>query len=202
MTKIVVIPDTQMKKGVPMEHLLYAGRYIAEKKPDVIVHLGDHWDMPSLSSYDKGKKSFEGRRYKDDVDAGNLAMDLLLEPIKKEMKRLKRNKKKLWQPRMVFTMGNHEERIERAVESDAVLEDVIGYKDLNLDDWEVIDYKEPVIIEGVGFCHFFTKGLVRFTHLLLHTGHHTWGGHGQQRFCHGIAKSSLSARPPFWRESV
>ena len=160
MTKIVVIPDTQVKKGVPMEHLLYAGRYIAEKKPDVIVHLGDHWDMPSLSSYDKGKKSFEGRRYKDDVDAGNLAMDLLLEPIKKEMKRLKRNKKKLWNPRMVFTMGNHEERIERAVESDAVLEDVIGYKDLNLDDWEVIDYKEPVIIEGVGFCHFFTSGVM------------------------------------------
>lgn len=105
--KIAVIPDTQVKKGVPIDHLLWAGKYIAEKKPDVIVHIGDHWDFPSLSSYDKGRKSFEGRRYLDDVEAGNKAMDLFLDPIKQEIGRQRRNKKKVWNPRMVFTTGNH-----------------------------------------------------------------------------------------------
>lgn len=158
--KIVVIPDCQVKEGVPTEHLEWAGKYIADKKPDVIVNIGDFWDMPSLSSYDKGKKDFEGRRYTKDVEAGNAAMDLLLAPIKKEINRQRKNKKKMWKPRMVFTIGNHEYRIERAVECDAILEDVISYKDLNLDDWEVYDFLEPVIIEGVAFAHYFTSGVM------------------------------------------
>ena len=99
----------------------------------------------------KGKASFEGRRYKKDIGAGNLAMDLFLQPIKTERERLKVNKKKQWKPRMVFTIGNHEHRIERAIEDNAMLEDTIGYHDLNLDDWEVADFLQPVIIEGVAF---------------------------------------------------
>ena len=87
--RIIVVPDTQVKKGAPTAHLEHAGKYIAEKKPDIIVHLGDHWDMPSLSSYDKGRKSFEGRRYTDDIQSGNDAMDILVAPILAEMKRLK-----------------------------------------------------------------------------------------------------------------
>tara|TARA_R110000803_G_scaffold8609_5_gene27600 strand:+ start:1204 stop:1962 length:759 start_codon:yes stop_codon:yes gene_type:complete len=160
MTRIVVIPDTQVKEGVDLKHLLWAGKYIAEKKPDVIVHIGDHWDMPSLSSYDKGRKSFEGRRYTKDIESGNLAMDLLLQPIKKEIKRLKRNKKKQWNPRMVFTLGNHEDRINRAIDADAILEGVIGTDDFNLSDWEVIPFLQPEFIEGVGFCHYFTSGVM------------------------------------------
>jgi hypothetical protein len=158
--RIAVIPDCQVKEGVPTEHLEWAGEYLADKKPDVIVNIGDFWDMPSLSCYDKGKMSFESRRYKKDVQAGNDAMDLLLAPIKKEINRQKRNKKKQWRPRMVFTIGNHEHRIERTVEADAILEDVISYDDLNLSDWEVHDFLEPVVIEGVAFSHYFTSGVM------------------------------------------
>ena len=90
----LVIPDTQCKPGFPTEHLEWVGKYAAEKKPDVIVHLGDHWDMPSLSIYDIGKKAFEGRTYQADIIAGNLAMDRLMKPIVNEINRLKRNKRK------------------------------------------------------------------------------------------------------------
>jgi|TARA_R110000851_G_scaffold281241_2_gene434680 hypothetical protein len=158
--KICVVPDTQVKPDVPLDHLLYAGKYIAEKKPDAIVLIGDWWDMESLCSYDKGKTSFEGRRYNKDIEAGNLAMDLFLQPIKAEINRLKVNKKKQWKPRLVFTMGNHEYRIERAIEYDSILEDTIGYFDLNLNDFEVYDYLQPVVIEGVAFSHFFTTGVM------------------------------------------
>ena len=158
--KICVIPDAQVKSDVSIKHLLWAGKYIADKKPDVIVNIGDFWDMPSLSHYDVGKKSFEGRRYKKDVESGNIAMDLFLQPILKEINRLKRNKKKQWNPRFIFTLGNHEERIARAIENDCILEDTIGYKDLNLSAWEVYDYLKPVVVEGVAFAHFFTSGVM------------------------------------------
>jgi len=61
--RIVVIPDTQVKPGIDYTYLSFIGKYLVDKKPDIVVHLGDHWDMPSLSSYDIGKKTFEGRRY-------------------------------------------------------------------------------------------------------------------------------------------
>src|SRR5512135_2199363 len=83
-----VIPDTQCKPGVPLDHLTWAGNYCAEKQPDVIIHIGDHWDMPSLSSYDVGKKEFEGRRYVDDIEAGLRGMELFLDPIRREVNKL------------------------------------------------------------------------------------------------------------------
>ena len=128
--KHMIIPDTQVKPGSSLKHLEWAGRYAVEKKPDVIVHIGDHWDMPSLSSWDVGKKSFEGRRYKDDIDAGIKGLETFLAPIRAEQKRLAEGKRKRWNPRLVFTLGNHEQRIERAIESDAKLEGLIGYADL------------------------------------------------------------------------
>ena len=84
MTKHMVIPDTQVKPGNPLDHLRWAGEYAVEKKPDVIIHIGDHFDMPSLSTYDVGKKSFEGRRYINDINAGIEGMKAFLEPIEKE----------------------------------------------------------------------------------------------------------------------
>ncbi len=160
--RIAVIPDVQAKPDVPLGHLTWAGKYMVEMKPDVIVNIGDFWDMPSLSSYDKGKRSYEGRRYLRDVEAGNLAMDMFMAPILAEQARQRRNKQKLWQPRLVSTMGNHEERINRAMQNDAMLEGVLGYHHLNLDTygWEVFPYLEVVDVEGVQFCHFFTSGVM------------------------------------------
>ena len=138
MTKHLVIPDTQVKPGHSTAHLKWAGEYAAEKKPDVIIHIGDHWDMASLSSYDVGKKSFEGRRYINDINAGINAMRVFLEPIQREQDRLKRNKWKQWNPRLVFTLGNHEHRIERAIESDPKLDGLMKYEDSMLEEGAAI----------------------------------------------------------------
>ena len=160
--KHMIIPDTQVKPGSSLKHLEWAGRYAVEKKPDVIVHIGDHWDMPSLSSWDVGKKSFEGRRYKDDIDAGIEGLETFLAPIRAEQKRLAEGKRKRWNPRLVFTLGNHEQRIERAIESDAKLEGLIGYADLKLDEmgWEVYDFLEVCVIDGIAYSHYFTSGIM------------------------------------------
>jgi hypothetical protein len=158
----LVIPDTQCKPGGDFRHLRWAGEYAAEKKPDVIIHIGDHWDFPSLSSYDKGLKSFEGRRYLADVAAGNLGMTAFMEPILREQQRLKDNKKAQWNPRLVFTVGNHENRIARAINLDAILEGMMGLEHTNLEGygWEVIPFLEVVVIDGIAYSHYFTSGVM------------------------------------------
>lgn len=145
----VVIPDCQVRPGVPTSHLEAAGNYIADKRPDVIVHLGDHWDMPSLSSYEKkGSMYFEGKRYASDVQAGNEAMERLVKPIVRA---------RGYRPRRVFTMGNHEQRIARAVAADPILHGTIGYDDLYLAGWEVHDFLDPVLIDGILYSHYFVN---------------------------------------------
>ena len=158
----MVIPDTQVKPGDKVCHLRWAGLYAADKKPDVIVHIGDHWDMPSLSSYDVGKKRFEGRRYLEDIKAGNRAMTEFMIPIVKEQIRLESNKKKRWNPRLVFTVGNHEHRMERAMDDNAVLDGMLGLNDTNLAvyDWEVVPFLEVIVIDGVAYSHYFTSGVM------------------------------------------
>ena len=188
MTRHMVIPDTQVKDGVKTDHLKWAGQYAVDMKPDVIIHIGDHYDMPSLSSYDVGKKAFEGRRYTEDIRAGNKAMSEFMKPIHAEIKRLRDNKKKQWRPRLVFTLGNHEQRIERAINDDAKLDGLISYDDFNLEKhgWEVYPYLEPVVVDGVAYAHFFTSGVmgrpVSSARLMLTKKHMSCVmGHVQQR---------------------
>jgi len=106
--KIAVIPDTQVKPDQDLSYLGAIGNYIVEKQPDAVVHLGDFADLPSLSSYDKNKKSFEGRRYKKDVEAAKEGMDLLLSPMRAYNNQHSRNKKKTYNPYMLMLYGNHE----------------------------------------------------------------------------------------------
>ena len=157
--RILVIPDTQCAPGRPTEHLAWAGQAICDYKPDVVVHLGDHWDMPSLSSHDqKGSKYFEGKRYLADVDAGNEGMNILLKPLKELQLKQRKNKEKVYKPRLVFLMGNHENRINRAINNNPMLEGVIGTHSLHLKDWEVHEFLHPVFINGVGFNHYWPVG--------------------------------------------
>lgn len=162
MTKHLVIPDTQVKDGVDLSYLSWIGEYIVEKKPDVIVQIGDFADLPSLSSYDKGTKSFEGRRYKKDIEVVHKGMELLLQPLREYNERAKRNKEKQYKPRRVLTLGNHEARITRAVDGDPKLDGTIGIDDLGYKEsgWEVFDFLEPVIIDGVVYCHYLVSGVM------------------------------------------
>jgi hypothetical protein len=160
--KILVLPDVQAKPGNDFSFLRRIGSYMVEKKPDVVVCIGDFADMPSLSSYDKGKKSFEGRRYKRDIEAAQFAMQAFLGPLNEYNEMRRRNKKGEYKPRMVLTLGNHEHRISRACEDDPKLDGVLSVKDLAYEEygWEVIPFLEVIVIEGIAFSHYFTTGVM------------------------------------------
>ncbi len=151
-----VIGDTQVREGVPTEHLTWIGQYLVDQfagQDVAVIHLGDHWDMPSLSSYDLGKKSAEGRRYKIDIDAGNKGFDLLCAPLKK----YNEGRTRQWNPERHFLLGNHEDRITRACEDAANLDGTLSLEDLNAKShgWTVHPFKQPVDIDGVAYAHYF-----------------------------------------------
>jgi hypothetical protein len=156
--RILVLPDVQAKPGVDFSYLRRIGTYALEKRPDIIVCGGDFADMPSLSSYDKGKRAFEGRRYKRDVEAAQFAMQAFLGPIEEHNK----SGRKAYRPRMVLLYGNHEWRTVRATNDDPMLEGMLSVKDLAYEEygWEVHDFLEVVVIEGVAFSHYFTSGVM------------------------------------------
>jgi hypothetical protein len=148
----------QAKPGIDFSYLRRIGLYMVEKKPDIVVCIGDFADMPSLSSYDKGKKSYEGRRYTRDIEAAQFAMQAFLGPLNE----YNAVSKTPYRPRMVMTLGNHEDRILRAANEDAKLDGLIGIKDLAYEEygWEVYPFLEVVIIEGVAFSHYFATGVM------------------------------------------
>jgi hypothetical protein len=160
--RILVLPDVQAKPGNDFSFLRRIGMYLVEKKPEVVVCIGDFADMPSLSSYDKGKKSFEGRRYKRDIEAAQFAMQAFLGPLNEYNEMRRRNKKGEYKPRMVLTLGNHEHRIARACDDDPKLDGVLSLKDLAYDEygWEVYPFLEVVVIDGIAFSHYFTTGVM------------------------------------------
>lgn len=160
--KHLVIPDVQAKPGVPLEHLDWLGQYIVAKKPDVVVCLGDFADMESLSSYDIGKRSYEGRRYKADIETAHVGMQKLLGPMHEFNAKAKKNHERLYNPRLVLTLGNHEDRITRAIDSDAKLDGLMGLNDLGYEHfgWEVYPFLQPVTIDGIVYSHYFSSGLM------------------------------------------
>ena len=160
MVRHLIIPDVQAKYGEDFTFLKKIGTYIVEKKPNVIIQLGDFSDMESLSSYDQGKKSFEGKRYTKDIEASKEAMECLLQPIREFNIKAKKNKDKLYKPRLILTLGNHEQRINRAVENDPKLEGLIKIEDLPYQDWEVIPFLVPIIVDGVCYSHYFPTGVM------------------------------------------
>lgn len=153
----LVIPDTQVRPGISLEYLRWIGEYICRKRPDVIVHLGDHADMPSLSSYDKGKRSAEGKRVGDDIAAAIEGMRVLLAPLRALQQQQKADGEEVYSPRMVILYGNHCDRITRHVDANPELYGFLSLDDLKYEEmgWETVDFLTPINIDGVNYCHYF-----------------------------------------------
>ena len=118
--------------------------------------------MPSLSSYDMGKKSFEGRRYVADIAASHAAMNALLKPLNDFNERARRNKEKQYKPELHLTLGNHENRINRAINDSPQLDGVLSISDLGYEQfgWNVYPFLDVVVVDGIAYSHYFTTGLM------------------------------------------
>lgn len=160
MTRHFIVPDTQIRPGVDTTHIDWAARAIVEYKPDVIVVMGDWWDLNSLSSHDApGSKEAEGRRVKPDIDVGNEAFERLVAPMRVEIDRLSRNHRQRWNPRCEFLFGNHENRLTRAIFRDPKWEGLLSLDSLKTPGFNRNEFLKIVTIDGIKYCHYFSNPL-------------------------------------------
>lgn len=147
---IYVIGDTQSKPGVKNPLVAYA-HHICDLKPKYVIHLGDHWDMPSLSYYDKGKKSHRVCNYHDDIDAGNRAMVEFWAVLSTRWPTA------LDECEFHILKGNHEDRIKKAIEfcDDSMIRTYTDYT-CWYENWHhVHKFLKIVKIKGINFSHYF-----------------------------------------------
>lgn len=153
----LVIPDTHAHYQHHNKRAEWLGCLINDVQPDVVIHLGDSADLPSLSSYDRGKKSFQGRTYRADIDAHLDFHDRMWGTVKRRKRRL---------PKRFILEGNHEHRITRAIDSSPELDGAISHKDLCMSDFydEYVRYngRSPGVLEvdSIAYAHFFISGVL------------------------------------------
>lgn len=149
---ILIIPDVHCHPDYDSRRLEYIYPLTQDYGIDTLIQLGDFADMPSLCSYDKGTRSFEGRRYKKDVDSCLKGLDDLFTTFGHASDI----------PERYIVLGNHEARIDKATQLSPELHDTISIADLRFQDYfqKVVPFKEELVYQGIVFSHYFASGIM------------------------------------------
>ena len=146
MQTTLLIPDCHVTPSCKMDRFKALNALIHKRKPNNIVVLGDFLDLKSLSHWEKNNKlKMEGIRYKEDIDAGNNAIDAIFKDV--DMKSIN----------VIWHLGNHSEWSYKYLELNPQLQghiDIIA--DLKLRKrgiTSIIPYKKYSEIEGVLMTH-------------------------------------------------
>lgn len=155
------------------DRLTALGRMILDLKPDEVWQIGDWADMPSLSSYDKGKRSFEGRRYKADIESAIAGQEALWGPIKQYNEQQRANKKAQYNPYSLMTVGNHCARIDKTTQLHPELSGTISVDDLQYNKYwtDVVAFKDRIVRHGFALSHYFASGIMGAPIGGLHAAH-------------------------------
>ena len=157
----LIIPDSHAYPDDNWRRYDWLGNYIMEKRPQVIVQLGDMWDMASLCSYDKGKKEYVFKSVQADIEAGHEAERRMFKPMMDYNATRSKWKKKQYNPTIIKILGNHENRVGRLLEYEPrwegtldmdVFKNRLGLKET------VVPFMEFVMIDDVAYSHYFVSG--------------------------------------------
>ena len=145
--KILVIGDSHINPAIPnVTDWQRLGEYVIKTKPDAIVHLGDVADFASLAWYKAQRGEFTTEQEMEQV---SLHIKAFEDVIKAEQDRNRRDHKTIYRPEKFLCLGNHDVR-----------QGFTGIQDLFESlDWIVADYLQPVVLDGVAFCHCMMRGL-------------------------------------------
>jgi hypothetical protein len=160
----VIMPDSHTYPGDNLRRYEAFGNYCVEHLPEVIVDLGDHADMGSLSSYDVGKKDFVFQNVEADIEALHLSEEAMYAPINAWNRRLTGMKKKKYTPLVIKLNGNHEYRLAKLLE----YEPRWASKTINMNSFNtrqdmaevVVPYMDFIRIDGVHYSHAWASGVM------------------------------------------
>lgn len=144
--RIVGIGDTHWHPGMDFEHMRWIGRYVAETRPDNVLHIGDALDFESCEFHSAAGSGAQMKRpaFIEDIECGEEA----LYEYHKEIP--------VGDVPHDITLGNHEYRVERFEELAPNLAGTLILQREQLFSryrWKTTPYKHWLFIEGVGFTH-------------------------------------------------
>lgn len=139
----LVVGDVHVSAGQDLSRGKLLGLAIADLRPNRVVFIGDLLTFDSLSAWDKDKrKKMEGRRYQKDIDAGKRFLGLMMDNGGKHC------------DDYILTEGNHENRLWRYLDVQPLFDGAVDYrKDLDIEHWTHVPYKEHYVHRGVYFTH-------------------------------------------------
>jgi hypothetical protein len=165
----LVIPDAHCKPESNPRRFIALGNFIQEftkanKHASIkTIEMGDFEDMPSLSSYDRGKKSFEGRRIYDDIAVARECRGYVYSPVGLYQETQKTAKKKVPDIRHFALGGNHfEGRIKKFIQDNPEL---YNMPEFSIEQhaqllelyWDIcyIPYQVPLHLDGISYVHYW-----------------------------------------------
>ena len=154
--KVLVYSDAHVQPDEDLSHFSKLGNFICDERPDVVLDLGDFVSMSAVSHWDASKKLImEGRRYQRDIEAGKEAIENLTRPLYRLQDKLKQQKKRPYEPKLIHMDGNHEYWVHKYVEQNPVLDGAMDlWKDLGITDhFQCIKYKCVLNIGNTNFMH-------------------------------------------------
>lgn len=152
--KTLVIGDTQITRDHDFSVIASAANYIVDEMPEEVVIIGDWFDLESLSFFASDLEK-EGRRLVDDIQAGIFGLDVLMQPLVMLQNKQRLQKKKVYRPKIVFTMGNHEERLNTFLKKNPNLVGSLPDLKDTIEQYgiEVYDFLAPYV--GMSDVHYF-----------------------------------------------
>lgn len=130
MSDILVVGDCHVKPEQDLSRFSLLSKYIQDSLPDYIVIIGDFVTLESLSAWDNDKRQLmEGKRYEADMQAGNEALNLMFAGVKNYNAKARQHKKKMYNPTIIYTEGNHEDRLRRYLEKSPEFHGFVNIQD-------------------------------------------------------------------------
>lgn len=159
----LIIPDAHTHPEDNFRRFVWLKNLIMDRKPEVIVQIGDWWDMGSLCSYDAGKKSFVFQNIKKDIETGHNVESLVFGWLADYNAQQKKNKKKGYNPIFVKIMGNHEDRMRRLLDYEPRLEGSFSMDDFKTQvkglNETFVDFLDTCVVDGIAYSHYFVSGV-------------------------------------------
>lgn len=157
----LIFSDAHVEPGDKLSRFNWLGQQLVEHRPDTLVQLGDFVSMLSLSHWDMNKRLLmEGRRFNDDIVVGLNAWEGVIHSLRQLQEIQRKNKVKIYKPRLIWCEGNHEEWIQRYIEQHPEMKSYlhpfphyIAYSWELFSDVIVVDYKDYHIENDIAFTH-------------------------------------------------
>jgi len=153
MVRVCVIPDVHLchTNADDFKRMEWMGKWVQDRNPDYVVQLGDVATFDSVTRH-TDPASMEARSlpsFTRDIEALADGLGLFLKGMGGR------------HPKMILTLGNHEDRVARFENLRPQLGDCLSrmMNDAIISHgWRTAPYGEFVFIEGVGFIHHPVNG--------------------------------------------